>query len=85
MKRLVFGRNNRSGDLLHVEAPGAVINVWVNLTRRDGREVTRVEIIPDGESRGGDEQGRVWDVEHNEYGTCTLLVRRPAQEEGGKA
>lgn len=83
MKRIEFGRRNRSGNLLHVEVPGAIVNIWVNLARQDGREVTRVEVIADHARRGGDGQGRVWDVEYSggDDGTATMLVRRPAEEE----
>lgn len=60
MKTIQFGRRNRSGNLLHIEIPGAIVNIHVNLRDRDGREVTRVDIIPEDASRGGDEEGRYW-------------------------
>lgn len=53
MKRLSFTRQNKSGDLLHIEVPGAVVNIRVNLTTEDGREVTRVDVLPDDKTRGG--------------------------------
>jgi len=76
MRRIYFGRRNRSGNLLHIEIPGAVVNIRVNLHDREGREVNHIEIIPDSASRGGDGQGRVWDVDSNEDGTVTRLIRR---------
>jgi hypothetical protein len=56
MKRLSFTKQNKSGDLLHIEVPGAVVNIRVNLTTEDGREVTRVDVLPDDKTRGGDWQ-----------------------------
>jgi hypothetical protein len=76
VKRINFNNNNHSDDLLHIEIPGAVVNIYVNLRDRDGREVNRVDIIPDDESRGGDASGHVWDVDHNDSGTVTRLIRR---------
>jgi hypothetical protein len=47
-------------DLLHIETPGAIVNICVGLTDRRGRAVIRVDVLPDDEARGGDAQGRVW-------------------------
>jgi hypothetical protein len=76
MKRMSFGRRNRSNNLLHIEIPGAIVNIYVNLHDREGREVNRVEILPENEHRGGDEHGRMWDVDSNSDGTVTRLIRR---------
>jgi hypothetical protein len=76
MRRIKFGRNNRSGNLLHIEIPGAIVNIRINLHDNQGREVTRVDILPDNEHRGGDEHGRMWDVDSNSDGTVTRLIRR---------
>ena len=81
MKRIEFSNRNRSGNLLHIEIPGAVVNIRVNLRDNDGREVNHIEIIPDDEKRGGDGQGRVWDVDSNWNGTATRLIRRPHHAE----
>ena len=61
MRRIRFyaGRN-RSGNVLHVETDGAVINVSVGLEDAAGRQVTTISISPDDESRGGDGSGRTW-------------------------
>lgn len=56
------GSRNRTGNLLHIETDGCVVNIHVGLTDRQGRTVTNVEIIPDDESRGGDSEGRMWHV-----------------------
>ena len=77
MKRIEFGPNNRSGNLLHIEVPGGIVNIRIGLHDVEGREVTSVEILPDGEDRGGDGEGRVWDMD----GGSSRLIRR-AEEEG---
>jgi hypothetical protein len=46
--------------LLHVEAPGCIVNIHVGLTDRHGRAVTAVFVLPDDETRGGDQNGRIW-------------------------
>lgn len=61
MKRIPFyaGRN-RSGNLLHIETDGCVVNIHVGLSDADGRDVTSVRVSPDDASRGGDGNGRIW-------------------------
>lgn len=34
--------------ILHVEADGCIVNVQVGLRDREGRRVTRIDVIPDG-------------------------------------
>lgn len=61
MKRIGFyAATNRSGNLLHIETDGAVVNIQVGLHDADGRQVTSVRISPDGQNRGGDGEGRIW-------------------------
>jgi hypothetical protein len=61
MKRITFyAKGNRSGNLLHIETDGCIVNIRVGLTDAEGHQVTSVMIIPDDESRGGDGQGRIW-------------------------
>jgi hypothetical protein len=60
MKRIEFTERNRSGNLLHIEVPGAIVNIWVNLHDRHGRTVTAVSISPDDESRSPDMDGHYW-------------------------
>jgi hypothetical protein len=61
MKRMSFyAKGNRSGNLLHIETDGCIVNIQVGLHDVDGRQVTSVRISPDDESRGGDGQGRIW-------------------------
>ncbi len=64
MKRLSFhAKGNRSGNLLHVETDGCVVNIHVGLTDEQGRAVTRVDVLADNEGRGGDGEGRFWHVD----------------------
>jgi hypothetical protein len=61
MRRINFyAKRNRSGNLLHIETDGVLVNIHVGLTDRDGRQVTTLSIIPDDEQRGGDGQARIW-------------------------
>jgi hypothetical protein len=55
-----YARNRRPGDNLHIETDGCVINVFVGLHDSEGRQVTRVDVSPDDETRGGDDEGRIW-------------------------
>lgn len=82
MRRLSFyAKGNRSGNLLHIEVDGAIVNIRVGLTDADGNQVTRVDIIPDDERRSPDEDGRYWhteDVDGNQVdGAVARVVRQP--------
>jgi hypothetical protein len=47
--------NERSRDkLLHIEAPGCIINIHVGLTDNTGRSVTAISINADGDRYSGD-------------------------------
>lgn len=59
MKTITHGRGARD-RLLHVEADGCIVNIHVGLTDLKGRHVTRVDVIPDDERRGGDADGFIW-------------------------
>ena len=50
MRRLSFTKQNRSGNLLHIETDYAIINIHVGLTDSEGRAVERIDIIPDREA-----------------------------------
>jgi len=61
MRRLGFyAKSNRSNNLLHIETDGAVINIRVGLRDDQGRAMTRVDVLPDNEYRGGDGYGNFW-------------------------
>ena len=67
MKRIHFGENNRSDDFLHIEVPGAIVNIRINLHDSEDRRVTSVQIIPD------DYVGSEWDLDGH---TNNRLVER---------
>jgi hypothetical protein len=48
-----YAGRNRSGDLLHIETDGCIINIEVGLHDRDGRQVTSVRVSPDGDTGTG--------------------------------
>lgn len=62
MKRIVHMASARD-KLLHIETEGAVVNIRVGLSDREGRAVTSVEIIPDDETRSPDHEGRYWHLD----------------------
>lgn len=59
MRSITHARDARD-PLLRVVTDGGVVDVEVGLTDADGRHVTRVDILLDDESRGGDRMGHVW-------------------------
>lgn len=76
-----YASTNRSGNLLHIETDGCVVNIHVGLIDADGHEVTRVDVLPDDERRSPDEDGRYWhteDVGGNQLdGMVARVVRQP--------
>lgn len=61
-----YAEGNRSGNVMHIETDGCTVNITVGLTDERGRTVTRVDVVPDGESRGGDGGGNIWEGQHAE-------------------
>jgi hypothetical protein len=61
-----YAEGNRSGDEMRIETDGCVVSITVGLTDERGRPMTRVDVVPDGESRGGDGGGNIWDGQHAE-------------------
>jgi hypothetical protein len=49
MKRVSFSKANRSGNILHIETEGCIVNIRVNLHDSKGNDITSVEILPDSE------------------------------------
>ena len=47
MKRISFYNTNRSGNMLHIETEGCIVNIRVGLHDTEGREVTSVSIKRD--------------------------------------
>jgi hypothetical protein len=63
MKSISFyAKSNRSGNLLHIETDGCIVNIQVGLSDADGHQVTSIRISPDDETRGGDGEGRIWQL-----------------------
>lgn len=48
----------RSGELLHVETPNGIVNIYAGLTDRKGRTVDAVTFIPD--NYAGEAPVRLW-------------------------
>lgn len=60
MKTIQFyAATNRSGNLLHIETDGCIVNIHVGLTDGEGRRVTRVDVLPEDESHP-DAAGDIW-------------------------
>lgn len=51
MKRVTLTGRSK---VLHVEAPGCIINIRTGLSDHAGREVTAIEILSDDQDRGGE-------------------------------
>lgn len=47
MRTVTFYKTNRSGDLLHIESEGVLINLRVNLENFLGQETTNIQIHVD--------------------------------------
>jgi hypothetical protein len=67
MRRETFyAGHNRSGNVMHIETDGCVVEIHVGLTDERGRPMTRVDVIPDDERRGGDGRGGLWHGHHRD-------------------
>lgn len=62
--------------LFHIETDGAIVNIEVGLTDEQGNAITRVEVVPDDENRGGD-----WHLLDNATTVVRLLRPVPAQQD----
>lgn len=60
METVEFYANGGPRKTLHIETDGCIVNIDVGLTDAEGRQVTRVSVLPEDESRGGDADGRIW-------------------------
>jgi hypothetical protein len=60
MKRIEFYAGDERDNTLHIETDGCIVNIRVGLHDTEGRKVTRVDVSPEDESRGGDADGRIW-------------------------
>lgn len=77
MKTITFyADSNREPDnLLHIETDGCVVNIHVGLHDSEGRAITRVDVMPDGESRGGDGMGNFWEIHPEDGNGVSRVVR----------
>jgi hypothetical protein len=73
MRRIIFSESNRSGNLLHIEVPGGIVNIRVNLHDHDGRQVTSVEILRDQYA----EHGGTWGLDG--YANSRLIQLRDGE------
>jgi hypothetical protein len=58
-ERITF-RPGHKTKTMHIEVEGCIVNITVGLRDTYGRRVTRVDVSPDDESRGGDGNGNIW-------------------------
>ncbi len=72
-----FYGNSSEDRALKIETDGAVVHVHAGLVNAVGNAVTRVDVTPDGEERGGDADGRVWRIVESGPGVVRV-VRDPA-------
>jgi hypothetical protein len=74
-KRASFYTKGGGVKTFHIETDGAIVNITVGLETRNGRRVTRVDVIPDDESCGGDEEGRIWRIPQGMPGGDARIIR----------
>jgi hypothetical protein len=48
-----YADRNRSGNVMHIETDGCVVEIHVGLTDDRGRQVTRVDVMPDNDRFAG--------------------------------
>lgn len=61
VRRATFGTGaSRTPRAFHIEADGVTVDITVGLSDDAGHVVTRVDVSPQDETRGGDAAGRVW-------------------------
>lgn len=73
-----YAKRNRSGNLLHIETDGCIVNIRVGLTDDQGRTVTRIDVIPDSEESGGDGHGQPWEIHPEDGNGVTRVITVPA-------
>lgn len=66
--------------VLHIEAPGCIINIRCGLTRSDGCEATRIDVSADGDRYTGDPQAWIeidesGHVPSDKTGATVLVIR----------
>lgn len=82
MKREAFYYSPRNHyNTLHIETNGCVVDIQVGLFSEDGRQITRVDVVPDSEDRGGDGDGRTWRIIPGDDDGVTRVARDPESTE----
>lgn len=78
MKRISFyADRNRSGNLLHIETDGCIVNIRVGLRDMAGRPVTRVDVSPEDETRSPDMDGYYWRIATDGAPGVSRVIRDP--------
>jgi len=57
-----YADRNRSGNIMNIETDGCVVSITVGLHDERGRQVTRVDVVPDGDRFAG----AVWNGQHGD-------------------
>ncbi len=70
MKTVVLNKRSKH-DVLHIEAPGCIINIRHGLTNRDGQAVTSINVIPDDHYAGE----KAWRVVADGWDASGINVR----------
>lgn len=78
----ISGRSRHK--LLHIEAPGCIVNIRVGLTDTDGREVVNVSVTADGDRYAGDPEWWM-DGKRGETGGVFRVVCTGPKPAGGAA
>lgn len=74
--RLTATKRHGGTRTLKIEADGALILVQVGLTDHLGNAVTRIDVQPDDETRGGDQNGDLWDAVPHDSGIGGRVIMR---------
>ena len=73
MKTVVLSERSKH-NLLHIEAPGCIINVQIGLTDAEGRPVTHVSVSANGDRYAGDPEW--WgEGQHGNKGVGVRIIR----------
>jgi hypothetical protein len=76
-KPRITARKMDSGRVLHIEAPGCIVNIRVGLTDSEGRAVTSVSISADGNRYSGEPQWWIEGVPGNATAGARIVRRDP--------
>jgi hypothetical protein len=81
MQREAFYYSPRNQyNTLHIETDGCIVNIRVGRFDKDGRQITCVDVVPDGEDRGGDGAGRIWRILPGDADGVTRVICDPESD-----